>query len=188
MAISITAINAAKTGGTLDVGAALNGSGNLVLTGTNGVASITVGGTSTADTAIGFGAGANSFQPVNLLTQGAVAQGDTISVSVAGGTPTVITFGTNTGAGQVATLAQLQAAIGVISGLTGTVDTATGNITLTSNSNIVLDGSPTTLLAGIWHPQCCGLSGQCHGDRQRYVDLHRPIRQWRFHHRLRHRG
>ena len=141
-----TAINAAKTGGTLDVGAALNGSGHLVLTGTNGLASITVSGTSTADTAIGFGAGANSFQPVNLMTQGAVAQGDTISVSVGGGAPTVITFGTNTGAGQVATLAQLQAAIGAISGLTGTVDTATGNITLTSNSNISLDGSPTTLL------------------------------------------
>ena len=80
------------------------------------------------------------------MTQGAVAQGDTISVSVGGGAPTVITFGTNTGAGQVATLAQLQAAIGAISGLTGTVDTATGNITLTSNSNISLDGSPTTLL------------------------------------------
>ena len=68
------------------------------------------------------------------MTQGAVSQGDTISVSVAGDTPTVITFGTDTGAGQVATLAQLQTAIGSISGLTGTVNTATGNVTLTSNS------------------------------------------------------
>src|SRR5271156_376098 len=140
----VAAINAAKTGGTLDVGAALNGTGNLVLTGTTGIASITVGGTATADTAIGFGAGANSFQPVNLLTQGAVSQGDTISVSVAGGTPTVITFGT--GANQVATPAELQTAIGGITGLTGTVNTANGNIKLTSNSNIALDGSPTTLL------------------------------------------
>ena len=58
--------------------AALNGSGHLVLTGTNGLASITVGGTSTADTAIGFGAGANSFEPTNLMTQRAVAQGQTL--------------------------------------------------------------------------------------------------------------
>ncbi len=142
----ISAINSAHTGGTLDVSAALSGgsTGNLVLTGTNGIASITVGGTATADTAIGFGAGANSFQPTNLLTQGAVAPGDTMTISV-NGTPTTITFGT-TGS-DVATLAQLQSAIGGISGLTGTVDTANGNISLTSNSNIVLDGSPTALLS-----------------------------------------
>jgi len=142
----ISAINAAHTGNTLDVSAALSGgaTGNLVLTGTNGTASITVGGTATADTAIGFGAGANSFQPVNLLTQGAVAPGDTLTISV-NGTPTTITFGT--GASQVATLAQLQAAVGAISGVTGTVNTATGNITLTSNNSIVLNSSPPSLLA-----------------------------------------
>jgi flagellar hook protein FlgE len=73
----ITAINSAHTGGTLDVSAALSGgsTGNLVLTGTNGIASITVGGTATADTAIGFGAGANSFQPTNLLRRRVVARG-----------------------------------------------------------------------------------------------------------------
>ena len=53
----ISAINAAHTGNTLNVSAALSGgsTGNLVLTGTNGTASITVGGTATADSAIGFG-------------------------------------------------------------------------------------------------------------------------------------
>ena len=50
-----------------------------------------------------FGAGANSFEPTNLLTQGAVAQGDTMTVTVGNGAPQIITFGT--GAGQVATLA-----------------------------------------------------------------------------------
>src|SRR5262249_12985022 len=40
----VSAINSANTGGTLDVTAALNGSGRLVLTGTTGIASITVGG------------------------------------------------------------------------------------------------------------------------------------------------
>ena len=142
----ISAINAAHTGNTLNVSAALSGgsTGNLVLTGTNGTASITVGGTATADTAIGFGAGANSFQPVNLLTQGAVAPGDTLTVNV-NGTPTTITFGT--GAGQVATLAQLQSAIGAISGVTATVNTANGNISLTSNNSLVLNSNPPALLA-----------------------------------------
>jgi len=142
----MTAINAAKTGGTLDVSAALSGgtSGDLVLTGTNALASITVSGTATADSAIGFGNSTNQFEPTNLITQGAVAQGDTMTISV-NGTPTTITFGTGTN--QVATLAQLQAAISGISGLTGTVDTANGDISMTSNNSIVLDGSPTALLS-----------------------------------------
>jgi flagellar hook protein FlgE len=141
----MTAIN----GGTADVQASINNggsNGNLVLTGTNGTASVTVTATGADAAALGFGAGANSFEPTNLLTQGAVSQGDTLTVTV-GGTPTTITFGTDAAAGQVATLAELQTAIGGISGLTGTVDTANGNVTLTSNNDIVLDGSPTALLS-----------------------------------------
>ena len=145
----ITAINAAHTGGSLDVTAALSGgaTGDLVLTGTTGTASVTVTATGADATALGYAPGANAAQPVNLLTQGAVAQDDTMSISVNGGPPTVITFGTNTGAGQVATLAQLQAAIGAIGGLTGTVNTANGDITLTSNNDIQLDSTPTALLS-----------------------------------------
>jgi flagellar hook protein FlgE len=142
----ITAINTANTGGTLNATAALNGAGDLVLTGTNGIASVTVTASSTDATLLGFPAGANSAQPVNLLTQGAVAQGDTMTITV-GSTPTTITFGTNTGAGQVATLAQLQSAIGAISGLTGTVNTANGDVTLKSNNDISLDSTPAALLA-----------------------------------------
>jgi flagellar hook protein FlgE len=141
----VTAIN----GGTADVHAAINNggsNGNLVLSGTSGIASVTVSATGSDAAALGFGAGANSFQPTNLLTQGAVAQGDTMTISV-GGTPTTITFGTDAGAGQVATLAELQTAIGNITGLTGTVDTSTGNVTLTSNNNIVLNSTPTALLS-----------------------------------------
>jgi flagellar hook protein FlgE len=141
----MTAIN----GGTADVQASINNggsNGNLVLKGTNGTASVTVTATGSDAAALGFGAGANSFEPTNLLTQGAVSQGDTLTVTV-GGTPTTITFGTDAAAGQVATLAELQTAIGGISGLTGTVDTANGDVTLTSNNDIVLDGSPTALLS-----------------------------------------
>ncbi len=49
------------------------------LTGGNFPVPITVGGTG-ADTAIGFGAGQNSFQPTNLLTQNTVAAGQTLTV------------------------------------------------------------------------------------------------------------
>ena len=141
----ITAINNAHGGNTLDVTAALNGSGDLVLSGTNGTASVTVTATASDATDLGFPAGANAAEPTNLLTQGAVSQGDTMTITVGNGTPQIITFGT--GAGQVATLAQLQAAITGLSGVTGTVNTSNGDVTLTSNSQIVLDSTPTALLS-----------------------------------------
>ena len=159
-------------------------SGDLVLTGTNGTASVTVTATGTDGTALGLPPGANSAEPVNLLTQGAVAQGDTMTITVGNGAPQTITFGTNAGAGQVATLAELQTAIGGISGLTGTVNTANGDVTLTSNSQIVLDSTPDGTVVGIRHPQRRRLSGQRHGDRQRRNDFHQPIGRWRLHHRL----
>ena len=141
----ITAINNAHTGGTLDVTAALNGGGDLVLSGANGTASVTVTATGSDATDLGFPAGANAAEPTNLLTQGAVSQGDTMTITVGNGTPQIITFGT--GVGQVATLAQLQAAITGLSGVTGTVNTSNGDVTLTSNSQIVLDSTPTALLS-----------------------------------------
>jgi flagellar hook protein FlgE len=132
----ISAINTAHTGGTLDVSAALNGpggtSGDLVLTGTTGIASITVGGTATADADVGFGAGENAFEPTNLLTQSAVAQNQTLTVTVTGGATQTITFGT--APGQVATLGELQTAIEGLTGVTGTVNTANGDITLTASN------------------------------------------------------
>ncbi len=103
----MTAIN----GGTAAITATLSG-GSLVLTGNNDIASITVSGTSTDSTDLGFGAGNNSFQPINLLTQSAVAQGQTFSVTVpaTGGTAETLTFGT--GAGQVATLVPIADYVG----------------------------------------------------------------------------
>ena len=143
----ITAINAANAGNTLNVTAKLSGgaTGDLVLTGSNGTASVTVTATGTDGTVLGLPPGSNSAEPVNLLTQGAVAQGDTMTLTVGNTAPQIITFGT--GPGQVATLAELQTAIGAIGGLTGTVNTANGDITLTSNNNISLDSTPTALLS-----------------------------------------
>ena len=182
----ITAINAANGGNTLNVTAKLSGgaSGDLVLTGSNGLASVTVTATGTDGTALGLPPGANAAQPVNLLTQGAVAQGDTMTITVGNGAPQTITFGTNTGAGQVATLAQLQTAIGGLSGVTGTVNTANGNISLTSNSQIVLDSAPPALLSEFGIHQRRRLSRQRYGDCQRRNDFYQPVGRWRLDHRL----
>jgi len=140
----ISAIN----GGSAAVTASINSNGDLALTGNNYTASITVGGT--AASAIGFGAGANSFQPTNLLTQSAVAQGQTLTVTVGSGSTQTITFGT--GAGEVATLAQLQTAIQGLTGVTGTVNTANGDITLTADdptATLTLGGTAAASKFGI---------------------------------------
>jgi flagellar hook protein FlgE len=154
---TINSLMTAINGGSAQVTASLNGAGNLVLTGNNDVASITVGGTASAD--IGFGAGQNAFQPTNLLTQSAVAQGQTLTVTVGtfsgnpptiSGTPQTITFGTQ--AGQVATLAQLQTAVQGLTGVTGTVDTSNGNVTLTAtnpSNDIQLSGNASAAKFGI---------------------------------------
>jgi flagellar hook protein FlgE len=144
----MTAIN----GGTAQVHAALNSGGNLVLTGTNDTSTITVGGTGSDPSFLGFGAGENSFQPTNLLTQSVVAQGQTLTVTVGGGGTQTITFGTNSGAGQVETLAQLQTAVAGLTGVTGTVDTANGDISLTATSptdSIVVGGTASAAKFGI---------------------------------------
>jgi flagellar hook protein FlgE len=138
---------AAIDGGTAQVTASLSG-GNLVLTGNNDTASITVGGT--AASAVGFGAGENSFNPTNLLTQSAVAQGQTLTVTVSGAATQTITFGT--GVGQVDTLAGLQAAIQSLSGVTGSVNTANGDITLTANdptASLTVGGTASAAEFGI---------------------------------------
>ncbi len=134
--------------GSANVTASLNASGNLVITGKNDIVSVTVGGSGASS--VGFGAGANSFEPTNLLTQGAVAQGQTLTVAVTGGATQTITFGT--GAGQVATLGGLQTAIQGLTGVTGTVNTSNGDITLAANSptaTLTVGGTASALKFGI---------------------------------------
>jgi flagellar hook protein FlgE len=140
----MTAIN----GGSAKVSASLNASGELVLTGTTATGSITVGGTASAD--IGFGVGQNAFEPTDLLTQSAVAQGQTLSVTIGSGAAQTITFGTGTG--QVATLAQLQTAIEGLSGATGSVNTANGDISITATdptAGITIGGTASAAKFGI---------------------------------------
>src|SRR5579883_2114870 len=153
----MTAIN----GGSAAASASLS-NGNLVIKGTNDVDTISISSTSTTNgagadaTDLGFGSGNTSFKPVNLLTQNAVSQGQTLTITVPiGGTNTqVITFGT--GAGQVATLAQLQTALNNAAAASGNLYTATvdatGNITITatsSSNSIQIGGSVSTSKFGL---------------------------------------
>lgn len=142
----ITAIN----GGSAAVTASLNASGNLVLTGNNDSASITITGTGSAASVLGFATGSNTFSPTNLLTQDAVSQGQTLTVQVSGGGTQTITFGT--GSGQVATLSELQTQIQALTGVTGTVNTTNGAISLTANNptdDITLGGTATLSKFGL---------------------------------------
>jgi flagellar hook protein FlgE len=147
----MTAINAG-TAGTASVTASLS-NGNLVLTtnGNNGAnadtSTITVSSTSTANgngadaTDLGFGSGNTSFNPTNLLTQGAVSQGQTLTITVpAGGSTTeTVTFGT--GAGQVQTLAQLQSTLTSLATASGNLFTPTVNLT---NGDITITATNAT--------------------------------------------
>src|SRR5262249_21294765 len=73
------------------------------------------------------------FAPVNLLTQSAVGANQTLTVKVGSNPVQTITFGT--GNGQVATLADLQTALGNLTNLTvKNINTSNGNITLTASN------------------------------------------------------
>jgi flagellar hook protein FlgE len=157
----MTAIN----GGTAAVAASLS-NGNLVLTGNGAnaaVNTISISSTSTvngvgADAAdLGFGSGNTTFKPTNLLTQNAVAQGQTLTVTVPAGGSTTETLTFGTGAGQVETLAQLQTALNTMATASGnlftpTVNTADGDISIVATNttdSIQIGGTASTSKFGI---------------------------------------
>lgn len=125
----LTAIN----GGAAAVVASLDTTGRIKLVSANFLDTVSVGGTS-ANT-LGFAAGNNTFQPVNLLTQGAVAQGQTFTVQVSSGSAQTITFGNGGMPGQVATLADLSVALNGLSGFSTKSIDASGNITLVASNS-----------------------------------------------------
>lgn len=151
----------AVNNGSASVQATLSG-GQIVLTGTSATANITVGGTGAAS--VGFGATNDNFPPTDLLTQQPSLNGQTLTVSVAGGTPQVITFGT--GANQVATLAQLTAQVHGLTGVVGSVD-AKGDISLTatdSTSSLVVGGTANAADFGITNTTALAANGAVVGN------------------------
>jgi hypothetical protein len=101
--------------------------GGISLTAADSSSPITIGGTATLSK---FGLAAGAHSPMDLLTQG-ISQGQTLTVQVGSHPTQTITFGTNLG--QVATLAQLQTAIGALQYLDNpNFDLNNNTITLTA--------------------------------------------------------
>jgi flagellar hook protein FlgE len=135
--------------GTTGVTASASASNNLVLTSADADTAITIGGASTLALLNELGIAVGTQNPTNLLTQSAVAAGQTLIIDI-GGTPTTITFGT--GVGQVSTMAELATALGTVAAGTATVNTSNGNITITAASltdTITISGTATPLNFGM---------------------------------------
>ena len=130
--------------GTTGVTASLDPTNHLVLQSVNATTAVAIGGASSAAVLTELGLSAATANPTNLITQGAVANNDQLVVTVGANPPLTITFGT--GAGQIATLQGLDAALGGLAGGTASVNTANGNISITALNTT---DSITTAFAGV---------------------------------------
>ena len=177
--------------GTANVTAALDTSGHIKVSSPNYLDEITVGGTGAA--AVGFGAGNNTFDPTNLLTQGAVAQGQTLTVTLDNGTTSstqTITFGNGGMPGEVATLQDLQTALNNLTNTTGNTVDASGNVTIKAtnpNDKITLggDGDDDERSVEFRHPYAVRDPVEPGRRRQRSDDVPQRVGRRRRGHRLR---
>ncbi len=134
--------------GTTNVGATLDPSGHLVLTGTDAKTNIQIGGASTLALMTSLGVSVGTTNATNLVTQGKAANGQTLVFTVGANAPLTITFG----AGNVMTLADLNIALGALVGGTATANASTGDITVTSattTDTIIIGGTATARNFGI---------------------------------------
>jgi flagellin-like hook-associated protein FlgL len=147
-----TAIQAAINAqvGTTGVGATLNGSNQLVLTGVDADTSVDIGAGTSAGLLSEFGIAVGVASHTNLLTQGAVTAGQTLTVTVGANPTLTVVFGN--GVGEVSTLGELNAALGALVGGTASVNLTSGNITVTAGNNtdaIAIGGTATPANFGI---------------------------------------
>jgi flagellin len=130
--------------------ASVDGSGNIALTATSNADSIVFGG----NTGSNFGLASDNVTvnptTASLTNNSIVAQNDTLVVTTGSGT-TTITFGTGTS--EVDTLAALTTALGNISGISASIDSTTGYLTVSADS-----ASTSFTLSGTGGPAAFGLS------------------------------
>jgi flagellar hook protein FlgE len=147
--------------------ASVNASNQLVLTANDAISPITVGSSTPPLLLTELGI-SGTAQPTNLLTQSAVAQGQTLVFKATSGTAQTITFGT--GAGQIETLGQLSAFLSglpVASGLTASVNALNGDITVTASNptdQITVSGTATASVFGIKNPLALPSNGTVIGN------------------------
>lgn len=148
---NLAAIEADINGAAIGVTASDDGAGHLILTGPDAVTQITIGAGSTAAVLNEIGISSGTTDPTNLLTQGIVSAGDTLTVQIGANPVQTITFGAGP---NVDTLAALQTALGTLTNCTATVD-ATGNIKIVANTatpttdNVVIGGTATASKFGM---------------------------------------
>jgi flagellar hook protein FlgE len=156
--ISLTAgqtasdIAAAITSSTAGVSATIDGTTHeIVLTSADAATAIDIQSASTGSILTNLGLIVATTDPTNLLTQHAVAAGQTLIVQFGSNPATTFTFGT--GPSQIATMKQFNTALStLLSGGTGSINTQNGNLTLTSSS--LTDGITVT---GTANPTIFGL-------------------------------
>jgi len=101
-----------------------------------------------------FGTAAGPTNPNNLLTQGAVTAGQTLTITVGSNPPLTVTFGTDDNAvpPEVSALAELNAALGTLTGGTASVNLTNGNISIAAGSTsdaITVGGTATAATFGL---------------------------------------
>ncbi len=122
----------------------------LVLTSSNADTAIDIGAGSTPAILTELGLNLGLTNPTNLLTQGAAAAGQTLTVTIGANPTLTVTFGNNVG--EVSTLAELNAALGTIVGGTASVNLVNGNISVAATSTtdlIVVGGTANAATFGI---------------------------------------
>jgi len=130
--------------------ASFGGSGELIITSADADTNIDIDAGSTAAVLTELGLSAGTTNATNLITQSAVSAAETLTIQI-GTDTTTITFGTDDGAGEVSTLAELSTALGTVSGGTASID-GDGNISVTASNNtdsITIGGSVDETVFGL---------------------------------------
>lgn len=136
--------------GTTGISASLGTSNELILESADADTDIDIGSGSTASLLTELGLADGTTGATNLISQGAVTQGETLTVDVASGGAQTITFGT--GIGEVSTLAELNTALAGLAGVTASVNTSTGDISIeatSSTASLALGGTVDEDVFGI---------------------------------------
>ena len=107
----------------------------------NAATAVDIGAGTSASVLAELGLSVGTTNPVNVVTQGAVTSNQNLVVTVGANPPLTVTFGI--GPGQVATLAGVKTALAGLAGGTASLDTATGNISITA-----LNGTDQVTLGG----------------------------------------
>jgi flagellar hook protein FlgE len=104
-------------------------SGRLRLVSQDADTAVNIGGTPPPALMTELGLTIANNPPTNLITQGAVAQGQNMIITISG-VPFQVDFGT--GGAEVSTLAELQARLALMPGAQGTASMTGGNMTITA--------------------------------------------------------